>query len=175
MISPLILKRIPDPQWVKNLRINDLIWLAKEQHFAIINERYRSMDSDGYSHVGKIVLRRLAGPRHGSGTLTAAGTQETWLVRENGQGIDYSQIIMPVMEVGQSYTSKEIELLLLQIQQDLASISQRLTVLEDAVTAGMRPPRPALVKHTNGYCDTCGDMYVKGYEGCHPKCQKENV
>ena len=88
MISPLILKRIPDPQWVKNLRVNDLIWLVKEQYFAIINECYRSLDSDGYPHTGKIVLRRLAGPRIGSGTLTAAGTQETWLVRETCQGID---------------------------------------------------------------------------------------
>ncbi len=27
-----------------------------------------------------------------------------------------------------------------------------------------------MIKHTNGYCDTCGEMYVKGYETNHPKC-----
>lgn len=27
------------------------------------------------------------------------------------------------------------------------------------------------IKNTNGYCDTCGDMYTKGYESHHPGCK----
>lgn len=30
------------------------------------------------------------------------------------------------------------------------------------------------IKTTNGYCDTCGDMYVKGYDLQHTTCRREN-
>lgn len=32
--------------------------------------------------------------------------------------------------------------------------------------------QPSAVCNTNGYCDTCGDMYVVGYEQQHPKCRR---
>lgn len=28
------------------------------------------------------------------------------------------------------------------------------------------------VASTNGYCDTCGDMYTRGYESQHPNCRR---
>lgn len=39
-------------------------------------------------------------------------------------------------------------------------------------TAQIMSNKPGQVKTTNGYCDTCGDMWVKGYDSHHPTCQK---
>lgn len=171
MNTLLVMKQAPSHNWVKSLKKNDLIWLVKEKCFAIIDEWYRSLNGGQNGPIGKITLRRLVGlnPVNVPG-FTPTGDQETWLVKENGQGLDNSQIIMPVMEVGQDYSMREIGVLLSQIQQQLASVSERLSALEKVGS----PPEPVRVRHTNGYCDTCGDMYVKGYERCHPKCRKEN-
>jgi hypothetical protein len=157
----LIMKRISNPSWMRTLPKNSFIWLVKEGCFAILERPYQE------HQIGTIILRRLSGPS----LSFSRGTSETWYVRENGQGIDGSQIIMPVLEISQDHSPKEIELMLSQLQQELAHLSQRVGVLEQMLP----PPAPVLVKHTNGYCDTCGDMYVKGYERCHPKCQREDA
>lgn len=172
MNTLLVVKQTPSHNWVKSLKKNDLIWLVKEKCFAILDEWYRSRNGgQGQSHIGRITLRRLVGlnPSNVPG-FTPTGDQETWLVKENGQGLDNSQIIMPVMEVGEGYSMREIGVLLSQIQQQVASVSERLSALEKVIAT----PEPVRVKHTNGYCDTCGDMYVKGYESCHPKCRTED-
>jgi hypothetical protein len=165
----LVMKRMSDPFWMRTLPKNSFIWLVKEGCFAILERPYQ--EQHALERIGTIILRRLLGLTTGPSLGFSRGNSETWHVRENGQGLDGSQIIMPVLEIGQGHSPKEIELLLSQIQQELAHISQRVSALEQILS----PPTPVLVKHTNGYCDTCGDMYVKGYERCHPKCQREEA
>lgn len=169
------MKQIPSHNWVKSLKKNELVWLVKEKCFAILDDWYRSLNGEDprqQSNIGNIVLRRLVGltPSPIPG-FTPEGARETWLIRENGQGLDSSQLIMPVVDIAEEYSIRETRFLLSQIQQQLANVSERLTVLEQM----MVPPEPVRVKHTNGYCDTCGDMYTKGYERCHPKCQREDA
>lgn len=50
--------------------------------------------------------------------------------------------------------------------------------IDEWVSASKYPLKPVAVGsviHTNGYCDTCGEMYVKGYEKNHPTCRRSTL
>lgn len=50
--------------------------------------------------------------------------------------------------------------------------AQQVEVKKVATKALVPAPRK-IVQTTDGYCDTCGDMYVIGYEAPHAMCKKE--
>ena len=70
-----------DPEWVRLLRIDDKVFLTKEQEVAVVEmpyyheERYKS---------GKITIKRWGWSK-----------SEIWYIRPDGTGIDGSQIMTP--------------------------------------------------------------------------------
>jgi len=70
-----------DPEWVRLLRIDDKVFLTKEQEVAVVEmpyyheERYKS---------GKIAIKRWGWSK-----------SEIWYIRPDGTGIDGSQIMTP--------------------------------------------------------------------------------
>lgn len=78
----IVMQKIPDDTWLTRLRRGNYFWLAKEKQFGIVEWEYES--EIGFS--GRIGFKRYNG----------LWKNETWMVRPDGKGINYSQLFLPV-------------------------------------------------------------------------------
>lgn len=117
---------MPDDEWLARVPSGNFVYLVKERCFAEVEWPY---DPPGPRHVcGRVGLRFNATRR------------DTWFIRSNGQGIDGTQCLMPVM--GQVPDEP-----LILPPEHVKHILRRLDRLEEIVIWGRRP-RPVTVVDT---------------------------
>lgn len=132
MFENLVVTQPSDDIWLTRLRRGDFLWLAKEKQFGIIEWKYKS--EIGFSS-GRIGFRKY----------DSLWKSETWIVRPNGKGIDFSQLFLPVEDdVSQeNLTLPETEIK--KLARLLSVLMQRVERLESQV--GLKSP-PLIVEET---------------------------
>lgn len=113
----VVIQNSPDDTWLSRLRRGNYLWLAKEKRFGIVEWEFET--EIGFSS-GRIGFRQFDGH----------WKSETWMVRPDGKGINYSQLFLPVEgHVPQSpltLPKSEIRKLIRQV----GSLTQRVERLE---------------------------------------------
>ena len=122
MLIPM--KQYPDETWLFRVQRNNIVFLVKENRFAEIEWPY---EAPGPGHVcGMIGLRFFHGEQWEGRRYSHC---DTWFIRPNGQGINGSQCIMPVMG---HVPDEEPE----HSPEDIKYILRRLNRLEEIVLYG---------------------------------------
>ncbi len=113
----VVMEKYPDDTWLTRLRRNNILWLVKEKQFGIVEWEFEPTLE--YSS-GRIGFRRYE----------SFWKNETWMVRPDGKGINYSQLFLPVEghlpNEALSLPEPEIRQLLRQI----GALTQRIEQLE---------------------------------------------
>lgn len=124
-----VMYEIPDQLWVNRLRKDNLVWLVKQNIFASIEWEFEPPEP---GHIaGRIAIRKrrdtLIGTIFSSPTYDAI---ETWFIRANGQGMDYSQLFLPVVGHLENNPKPIDEPEIRQLKRELANLNTRMDMLE---------------------------------------------
>ena len=127
----VVSKTIPDELWVNRLRRGNYVWLAKESRFATIEWEFEPPEP---GHIaGRIALRKVGAIDNGVEIVGWSGNIESWFIRANGQGMDHSQLFLPV-EGHLSDNPPEIdEPVVRNLKRELAKLQSRVDLLERTV------------------------------------------
>jgi hypothetical protein len=112
-----VMSQIPDTTWLTRLRRGNFLWLSKEKEFGIVEWEYE----DDRHNSGRIGFRRFT---------NSQWKNETWMVRPNGQGINFSQLFMPVENHVPADLPPPPKSELDQLKKRLKYLEERLEALE---------------------------------------------
>jgi len=113
----VVMEKCPDDTWLTRLRRGNVLWLVKEKQFGIVEWEFEP--TLGYSS-GRIGFRRYGG----------FWKNETWMVRPDGKGIDYSQLFLPVEGHLPNETLSLPEPEIRQLLRQIGALTQRVEQLE---------------------------------------------
>lgn len=123
-------KEYPDETWLTRVRQENVVYLVKENRFAIVQWEYEPAHANQFC--GRIGLQFL------NTECDRIEYKDTWFVRQNGQGINGTQCLMPVMG---HLPDDEPDL----TPQELRHVLRRLERLEEIVLYGGRPKKTVIV------------------------------
>lgn len=113
----VVINKYPDDTWLTRLRRGNVFWLVKEKQFGIVEWEFEP--TLGYSS-GRIGFRR-----HDN-----FWKNETWMVRPDGKGINYSQLFLPVEGHLPKNTLSLPEPEIRQLLRQVGALTQRVEQLE---------------------------------------------
>ena len=83
---------VPDGEWIDRLRKGNIIWLSKQQCYAVVTFPYLPPDPGCFS--GSIGIAKIWGEMFVS-TMWGFGHTEDWYITPDGKGFDGKQLIEP--------------------------------------------------------------------------------